>query len=155
MTQLDRQVDSVMEGSRAFVAIVALSLAEASPSLTLPQWRVLAIVNRHGAQNLTAIAQWMGVHPSTATRACDVLVRGGLLRRREDPVDRRRLVLTLTPKGQRFVDAMLQRRREGIARVLEGMPASRRRRLAEAMEEFATAVGDAPEPLGRAVDWVH
>jgi DNA-binding MarR family transcriptional regulator len=144
-----------MEGSRAFVAIVALSLAEASPTLTLPQWRVLAIVNRHGAQNLTAIARWMGVHPSTATRACDVLVRSGLLRRREDPADRRRLVLTLTPKGQRFVDSMLQRRREAIARVLELMPAARRLRLAEAMEEFAAAVGDAPEPMGQSVDWVH
>jgi DNA-binding MarR family transcriptional regulator len=154
-TKLDRQVDAVMEASRAFVALVAQSLAEGEVALTLPQWRVLAIVNRYGPQNLKAIAHWMGVHPSTATRACDALVTSGLLYRREDPGDRRRIVLTLSDDGQDLADSLLDRRRQAIARVLREMPAARRSRVAEAMQEFAEAVDDVPEHYTSPVDWAR
>jgi DNA-binding MarR family transcriptional regulator len=154
-TDLDRQIDAVMEGSRAFVALVALSQAESEASVTLPQWRVLAIVNRYGPQNLGAIARWMGVHPSTATRTSDALVRSGLLHRREDPDDRRRLLLTLSEDGQRLVDSMLQRRRQAIENVLTTMSAGRRDRLARAMLDFADALGDAPDQIGSGAGWAH
>jgi DNA-binding MarR family transcriptional regulator len=153
--KLERQVEAVMEGCRAFVAIAALSLAESEVTITLPQWRVLVIVSRYGPQNPGAIAQWMGVHPSTATRACDALVRDDLLHREEDPADRRRLLLTLSVEGARLVESVLGRRREAIAGVLSGMPAERRGQLADAMREFADAVGDAPEREAAAADWVH
>jgi DNA-binding MarR family transcriptional regulator len=154
-TKLDRQVDTVMEASRAFVALVAQTLAEGEVALTLPQWRVLAIVNRYGPQNLKAIAHWMGVHPSTATRACDALVASGLLDRREDPLDRRRIVLTLSENGQDLADSLLHHRRQAIAGVLRAMPATRRSRVAEAMREFAEAVGDVPEHYESPVDWAR
>jgi DNA-binding MarR family transcriptional regulator len=154
-TKLDHQVDAVMEASRAFVALVAQSLAETEVALTLPQWRVLAIVNRYGPQNLKAIAHWMGVHPSTATRACDALVASGLLDRREDPEDRRRIVLTLSENGQGLADSLLHRRRQAIAGVLEAMPAARRGRVADAMREFAESVGDVPEHYASSIDWAR
>jgi DNA-binding MarR family transcriptional regulator len=154
-TKLDRQVDAVMEASRAFVALVAQSLAKGEVPLTLPQWRVLAIVNRYGAQNLKAIAHWMGVHPSTATRACDALVASGLLHRREDPEDRRRIVLTLSEAGQDLADSLLLHRRQAIASVLREMPAARRSRVAEAMREFAESVGDVPEHDASSFDWAR
>jgi DNA-binding MarR family transcriptional regulator len=154
-TKLDRQVDAVMEASRAFVALVAQSLAKGEVPLTLPQWRVLAIVNRYGAQNLKAIAHWMGVHPSTATRACDALVASGLLYRREDPEDRRRIVLTLSEAGQDLADSLLLHRRQAIASVLREMPAARRSRVAEAMREFAESVGDVPEHDASSIDWAR
>lgn len=144
-----------MEASRAFVALVAQTLAEPEVSVTLPQWRVLAIVNRYGPQNLKAIAHWMGVHPSTATRACDALVAAELLYRREDAVDRRRIVLTLSENGQELVDSLLHERRRAIAGVLREMPAARRSRVAEVMQEFAEAVGDAPEHYESPVEWAR
>jgi DNA-binding MarR family transcriptional regulator len=154
-TELDRQVDAVMEASRAFVALVSLSLADSRVALTLPQWRVLAIVDRYGSQKLGAIARWMGVHPSTATRACDALVRMGLLDRSEDPQDRRRLVLGLSTDGKELVDSLLGSRRRAIAEVLTGLPADRRSRIAAAMREFAEAVDDNPEQFVSPGAWVQ
>jgi DNA-binding MarR family transcriptional regulator len=153
--KLDREIDAVMEASRAFVALVAQSLAESEHALTLPQWRVLAIVNRYGPQNLKAIAHWMGVHPSTATRACDALVKNRLLHRQEDPQDRRRIVLTLSEDGQVLVDSLLEHRRQAIAGVVAAVPADRRNRLAEAMQDFARAVGDVPDYVTSTTDWTQ
>lgn len=153
VADLDSQVDAVMEASTALVGIVAATLAARKSSLTLPQWRVLVIVHRQGPQGLTTIAATMGVHPSTATRACDALVRSGLLDRREDPVDRRRVVLTLTDEGTHLVGTLLGQRRARIADALRAMPAERRSRVAEAMRDFTDAVAGSPAQAVPTADW--
>lgn len=137
------------------VAVVAQSLAEADVAITLPQWRALVVVDRHGPLNMSAMAQWMGVHPSNATRACEGLVRAGLLTRREDPADRRRQVLTLSDNGKQFVESLLEHRRQAIARVVDRVPAERRMRLSEAMRDFAEAVGDTAVTPDTAMRWIH
>jgi DNA-binding MarR family transcriptional regulator len=141
----EREVEAVMAASRALVAIVARSFAEADFAISLAQWRVLVIVENYGPLNPGELARWMGVHPSNATRACDSLVRAKLLDRREDPEDRRRMVLSLTSKGKGLVEALLGHRRDAIAAILDGMPTARRTQLAHAMQEFADAAGDNPE----------
>jgi len=134
-----------MAASRALVAIVARSFAEAEVAITVQQWRVLVIVGSFGPISPGGLARWMGVHPSKATRMCDSLARAGLLDRREDPDDRRRTVLSLTGKGDELVDALHGYRRQAIASILEQLPAASRRQLATAMQEFADAAGDSPE----------
>src|SRR5262245_5856871 len=99
-TKTGRQVETVMDASRVLVAVIAKSIAATDPSLTLPQMRVLTIVSRHGPLNLNAVAESLGVHPSNATRTCNRLVEAGLLDRRDNPEDRRNVVLTLTPEGR-------------------------------------------------------
>jgi len=143
VTQRDAQIEAVLEASRAMVAVVAHSLADAQAQITLPQWRALVVAERHGPLNMSAMAQWMGVHPSNATRACEGLVRSGLLDRREDPDDRRRQLLSLSRSGHEFVETLLEHRRRALAQVLERVPEARRKRLAAAMRDFAEAVGDA------------
>jgi DNA-binding MarR family transcriptional regulator len=145
MTKKEREVEAVMAASRALVAIVARSFAEADVAITLQQWRVLVIVSNFGPISPGELAKWLGVHPSSATRACDALVRARLLDRREDPHDRRRMVLTLTGEGEGLVDAMHGYRRQAIANILDELPSARRGQLAEAMQDFADTAGDNPE----------
>lgn len=137
------------------MAIVARSFAEIDTPITLPQWRVLVILHGYGPLNPSAVAQWMGVHASNTTRSCDVLVRAGLIDRREDPEDRRRLMLTLTDRGEGLVESLLDFRREAIAAVLEKLPESHREHLAESMEAFADAAGASPEKFMPVSDWPH
>lgn len=154
-TGSDRQVEAVLKASQALVAIVARSFVEADSTITLPQWRVLVILSGHGPLNPGAIAQWMGVHPSNTTRACDVLVKAGLIDRRENPEDRRRQLLTLTDEGEAFVQSMFDFRRAAIAGVLDLLPASQRKQLAESMEAFAEAAGESPEQFVPSSAWPH
>ncbi len=149
----NRQVDAVLRAARVWVAVVARSVAEVGESVTLSQLRVLVTISTRGPVNLGAVARELGVHPSNATRVCDRLVAAGLLRRDEDPSDRRHLALTLTPKGRRLVDQMMRHRRAAVADVVARMPETQRRRLASALDAFASAAGDVTDVETSMLGW--
>jgi DNA-binding MarR family transcriptional regulator len=145
VTKTERELDAVMAASRALVAIVARSFAEADVAITLQQWRVLVVVAHFGPLSPGELAKWLAVHKSNATRMCDALVGAGLLDRREDPDNRRRMVLSLTADGEAVVDSLQAYRRQAIATILDQVPPRRRGQVAEAMQAFADAAGDRPE----------
>lgn len=142
---LTEQVDAMMLAARALMGIAAFSVAEVEDQVTLPQLRVLVLIETRGPVNLNTLAGEMGVHPSNATRACDRLVAAGYLRRRESDTDRRNLVLELTDNGQVLVESVTSNRRAAIATALAQIPDSRRRGLAKAMLAFAAAVDEPAE----------
>ena len=97
----------MLAASRVLVGVAARSLAAVEDTVTLTQFRALVIIASRGPLHLAALAEDMGVHPSNATRACDRLVAAGLLDRRDNPADRRHLLLTLTPAGRELVDGVM------------------------------------------------
>lgn len=138
-------VEAVMSAARVLVAVTARSVAAVEDLVTLSQLRVLVMVASRTAPNLGAVATGLGVHPSNATRAVDRLVTAGLLNRRDDPTDRRNLVLGLTHDGRELVEQVMDQRREAIATILERMPTGRRRSLVPVMRAFAEAAGEAAD----------
>jgi DNA-binding MarR family transcriptional regulator len=147
------EVDSVMRAAQVLVAVIAQSAAEIEDVVTLPQFRVLVMAATRGALNLRAVAAGLGVHPSNATRVCDRLVAGGLLDRRDDPADRRHLILTLTDKGRQLFDSVIQHRRAAIGTILAQMPPSNRRTLAADLQAFADAAGETPQAESSPLGW--
>ncbi len=89
--------------------------------------------------NLNTVARGLAVHPSNATRACDRLVAAGLLDRRDNPEDRRNLILELTEQGRGMVDTMMAHRRAAIETVVAQVPPIHRRPLVPALRCFAAA----------------
>ena len=108
----------MLAASRVLVGVAARSLAAVEDTVTLTQVRALVIIASRGPLHLAALAEDMGVHPSNATRACDRLVAAGLLDRRDNPADRRHLLLTLTDAGRELVDGVMDRRRAAIGQIL-------------------------------------
>lgn len=145
------QVDAVLCALRALVGIAAASIAEVDDVVTVPQLRVLVMLNTRGSMNLAAVAAALEVNPSNASRACDRLSKAGLLDRRESPADRRNVTLTLTDAGRRLVEKVVRHRRAAIQRTLRKMPVPQRERLAEDLSAFAAAAG---EPLDEALTLV-
>jgi DNA-binding MarR family transcriptional regulator len=135
----DAQVDAVVHAARVLVAITARAMADIEEVVTLPQFRVLVMASADGPLNLRSVAAGLGVHPSNATRACDRLVAAGLLDRREDPGDRRQIVLTLTEAGRQLIDSVMRRRRTAIGDVLAEIPGDQRIGLAIGLNAFSTA----------------
>lgn len=140
---LDEQVDAVLAASRVLVAVSAQSMARLDDVVTPIQMRTLVILASRGPLRATELATALDVHPSNATRVCGKLVATGLLDRRENPDDRRTLVLSLRPKGKRVVAAIGRRRASAVAKVLGSVPVDRRAQVAAAMQEFARAGGEA------------
>jgi len=92
--------------------------------LSVPQFRALAFLHRNAGACLFHVADHLGVTRPTASVIVDRLVRRGLLARAEDPRERRRIALTLTPKGTRLLDEARSATRAWMAGVLA--PLSRR-----------------------------
>ena len=136
------EVEAVLAASRILVGVAARSLAPVEDSVTLTQFRALVIIASRGPLHLAALADAMGVHPSNATRTCDRLVATGLTDRRDNPADRRHLLLTLTPTGRDLVDAVMGRRRAEIEQILQQMPPRDRAQLATVLTQFAAAGGE-------------
>jgi DNA-binding MarR family transcriptional regulator len=138
------QIDAVLRASRALVGIVAASVAALDDDVTVPQLRVLVMVDTKGPLNLTTVAAGLGVNPSNASRICDRLIRAGLLDRQDSPDDRRHITLSLTDAGRRLVNKLMKHRRTAIIRVLRDMDPDDRELLTTALDRFARAAG---EPL--------
>lgn len=148
-----QEVDAVMVATRVLVAVSAQSVASVEDQITLPQLRVLVMVASRGTQNVTSVAQALGVHASNATRTCDKLVEAGLIRRSEDPADRRHLLLQLTQAGLELVHTVTEHRRAAIEIILARMPAHGRRDLVPALRAFAEAAGEISPSRAWALGW--
>jgi DNA-binding MarR family transcriptional regulator len=70
--------------------------------VTGPQRLVIRVLGRFPGLSAGRLAEVLHLHPSTLTGILDRLERKGLLTRRTDPEDRRRVVLGLTAVGRRL-----------------------------------------------------
>jgi DNA-binding MarR family transcriptional regulator len=82
--------------------------------MTMPQFKILFLLYMHGWMRMggtekePGIAYFLGKNISTATGIVDRLVEQSLIKRREDPEDRRVVVVGLTEKGAEVCDTFLQ-----------------------------------------------
>jgi len=134
-------VDAVVRASRALIGITVSALASVSDEVTLPQLRTLGVVALDGPQTVSALAERLDVHASTMTRMCSRLVARGLVVRTPAAIDRREVVIELTPQGQGLVDVVMDKRRREIDAVVRRMTPEDRSRVVSALELFSEAKG--------------
>jgi DNA-binding MarR family transcriptional regulator len=67
--------------------------------LTVPQVRAVLFLRREPESGLSRLADHLGISRPAASVLVNVLVRQGLAMRSPDPVERRRIRLSLTPEG--------------------------------------------------------
>ncbi len=136
----DDLVDALLSASRALVAVAARSVASVE-GVTLPQFRALVVLSNRSV-TVSELATALAVHPTTATRLCDRLVRKRLVRRVQGRVDRRETELHLAPAGRRLVTTVTERRRRDLASIAERIPAAATAGTIEALSAFADAADD-------------
>ncbi len=139
---LDAATEAVVLVSRVLVGVAAQSLAATESQLTLTQYRALVVLGSTGPQNVAALAELLGVHPSTLTRLCDRLVAKGLVARRTSPTSRREVVVALSDAGRRLVRAETRRRRAAIREIVAHLD---RRTQLEMVAVLGTLVDAADE----------
>jgi long-chain acyl-CoA synthetase len=96
--------------------VVELGLAPLE--LSLPQYRVLAFLAA-GEAGSSAMAEKLAVSPPSITAVVDGLVAKGLVERKADPADRRRLPLSLTDRGRTALTEADNSVHERLERILE------------------------------------
>ncbi|HVB92337.1 MAG TPA: MarR family transcriptional regulator [Acidimicrobiales bacterium] len=79
-----------------------VEVALARMDLTLPQYRVLGIL-AEGSAAASGLADRLAVRPPSITAVIDGLVARGLVERKQEDSDRRKIALRLTAEGVRTV----------------------------------------------------
>jgi DNA-binding MarR family transcriptional regulator len=81
--------------------------AKSKVNLTPFQYGIMSML-KHQPSTLNDLAQKLGVKPPSLTDPIDALVKKGYVNRTEDRVDRRKIHLTVTKKGQAIIKKIFQ-----------------------------------------------
>jgi DNA-binding MarR family transcriptional regulator len=132
--------------SRDLVGVALRSLQHVE--ISLPQYRLLAVLQERGRSSSTQCAKALGVAGSSVTRLADRLHASGHLVRVADPSNRRIVALELTPQGRGLVSAVAARRHRELSRVLDQIDPAERAACAAVLatlhERFHDGRADAP-----------
>jgi DNA-binding MarR family transcriptional regulator len=108
--------------------------------LELYEYDVLSALRRQGepfSLTATGLARETGLSSGAMTNRVDKLETRGFVRRRRDDEDRRGVVVTLTAKGRRKIDAAIQLRLDAADDSLEGISAAERASLAKLLRKVS------------------
>jgi len=119
----DEAITAIEEHERALMRLY--SRTRASPllqtALTMQQLKVLLHLSAEGPVLSHRLADSLGIPPASVTGLVDRLVQRGLVRRAEDPQDRRARLVELTAEGLSTVDRLLtagaEHRRDLLSRL--------------------------------------
>lgn len=135
-------VDAVMATSRALLAIVVRSTADALEEISLTQFRVLVVLVLAGETRIGLLAERLGVHQSTLTRTTNRLVSGGWIERGVSPENRREVLVSLAPAGKALVDDVMAKRRRLVEDALAHLSRAQQTAVRDAFTLFAEAAGE-------------
>jgi DNA-binding MarR family transcriptional regulator len=136
--EADQLVDRVMDVVPRLMHRIKRSMREAAtPELTVPQFRVLRLVSRQPGIGVSAVAERLGMSVTAASALVDRIVRSGELARIQDAQERRRVHLSVTPKGAARIARAEAHTRSWLADEIGSLPARDRRRLEVALDVLA------------------
>ena len=93
--------------------------------LSIAEISVLMKMNRTPACRASELAAMIGIPSSTVTGILDRLEKRGLLKRRQDPNDRRSILITVTQKTKDFVANLITSMEGMLREAFRSMPDSR------------------------------
>lgn len=101
--------------------------------LTAPEWRTIAVLGQHGAMTANSVIVETTMDKVRVSRAVAKLLKAGYITRDSDPLDRRRAILDLTPKGSEIYRQIVPLVQEVEAEILAVLSAEDRSTLDQAL----------------------
>ncbi len=114
--------------------------------VTMPQMKVLMLLQENGALRVGVLARHLNVSTPTITGIVDRLVRQELVRREDDPSDRRVVLNVLTKKGEDLMHRLQSRGENELTRVVNTLSPDEQAelgRLLKRLEQNFDASGSA------------
>src|SRR6202167_1309201 len=129
-------------GTRVLAGVALRSLDVLDSAVTLPQFRLLAVLADLGPVPSGRAARALGLDPSTVTRLANRMVAAGHVTRGTDPHHRGVVTLELTASGRALVAAADGGRRQDLARILASPAPAEQQALTTALGLLVAAAGD-------------
>ena len=114
--------------------------ARAMDSLTSQQFGILGDLRANGPLSMSQIATIRGVTRAAATVMVDRLVARGLLERVSDPHDRRKVMVTVTPEGERLLRVVMERTWGRVSVMIAHLSQAERGQLRQTLSVLSRAL---------------
>lgn len=95
----------------------------------LREWRMIAVLGQTGEQTLSQLSRTAKVDTGTAARALKTLVEKGLVSKRDDELDQRKVQFALTDVGHKVLDRVANGALERERALLEPLSAADRKKF--------------------------
>lgn len=129
----------------AYEALMAVLMPEHRPDfleigITMPQAKILYLLAATGELHLSELVATLGVSLSTVSGIVDRLVEHGFIVRRDDPTDRRQVMVAPTPTGSNLVERFRELNRKQLQALLDLLPDDELGTVARAIDSLVAAV---------------
>ena len=152
LPELPPEAVDVLQAATQVLAGVALrSLDVLGGTVTLPQFRMLAVLANLGRARSVQVARALGLEASTVTRLADRLVAAGHVIRGSEPGHRSVVTLELTATGRRLVRQVAAWREQELARILGQLPLAGRVQVTTALRQLVDAAGEGYGTVSRSL----
>lgn len=112
--------------------------------LTEQQWRILRALAERSEMEMLDLAVQCCIAPPSLSRTIPALVERGLVKRKVNPNDQRRMVVRLTPAGQALFKAMSQESERIYAGITQEVGDEQMARLYQVLEGFLAIIETEP-----------
>jgi len=109
--------------------------------ITIPEWRVLAILGDSGPATSAEIRDRTAMDKVQVSRAIQRLLAARLISRRTDPVDRRRATITMSAKGTAVYREIVPLALSREAILLDGFTTEERQMLDRLLDRLGDRAG--------------
>lgn len=132
-----------MNALRRLVSALRTSGATGSreKGMSVAQLFALRIIARQPRLSMRELADHTLTTPSAVSEVVSRLVVRGLVRREPDPLDQRRVLVSVTAQGELLSDGLEETIPERLVGALESMAPSARRSLATSLEQWVRQAG--------------
>lgn len=113
--------------------------------LSMPQFSILMQLHYRGVCGMSEVSERFEITPAGASQLVDKLVQSGLIRREEDPQDRRAKSLKLTDKGKELIEQGIEERYRWVEPLVGTLTAEERSKVNEVLTILTKAAQEAEE----------
>ena len=147
---LDRSLGFLVH--RLAETLEALLMARLQPEgLTLPGYRILAVLLKFQQCRSVDLAERAGIEPPTVSRLVGAMREKGLVIRRRSGTDARTVRIWLTPRGRDLAARLTAASRMAEQEYLHALSAAERRGFVEALSRVRQAALAAGPPTGTGI----
>jgi len=100
-------------------------------NLTTAQVYMLHFIHEKGSASMSELAAYAGVKMPTMTDNVDKLVHEGIVKREHEGSDRRKVIVMMTPKGEKMMCDYMKRGMEAISRMFGKMGTTEKKKIIE------------------------
>ena len=135
-------LEMLQAATRVLAGVALRSLDALEGAVTLPQYRILAVLADFGRARSAQVAQALGIETPTVTRFADRMVAAGYVSRRDERSDFDAMVLELSPPGEALVGQVTAWREQELARIFHQLPLAERTILTYALRQLVEVASE-------------